>query len=81
MPTILRFGAFRIMIYTDDHAPAHVHVAGNGGLVIFNLDEANRTVSIREEYDVSKRDARLIADYLGLNIGILMAAWRQLHGE
>ena len=81
MPTILRFGAFRVMIYTDDHAPPHVHVSDKGGLIVFVLDENNRTVSIREEYDVSKGDARLIADYLESNIVILMAAWRQLHGE
>ena len=28
MPTALRLGALRVVIYTNDHRPAHVHVIG-----------------------------------------------------
>ncbi|HEY2609796.1 MAG TPA: DUF4160 domain-containing protein [Reyranella sp.] len=31
MPTVLRIGGLRIMIYSSDHRPAHVHVIGGGG--------------------------------------------------
>lgn len=28
MPTIFRIGAVRVVIYPNDHRPAHVHVVG-----------------------------------------------------
>ncbi|WHZ20694.1 MAG: hypothetical protein OJF55_002843 [Rhodanobacteraceae bacterium] len=28
MPTILRLGGLRVVIYPNDHRPAHVHVIG-----------------------------------------------------
>lgn len=31
MPTALRFDGLRVMIYVDDHRPAHVHVTGGDG--------------------------------------------------
>ena len=35
MPTIIRQGGFRIVIYPNDHVPAHVHVLkGDGGVRI-----------------------------------------------
>ena len=41
MPTILRFRGFNIVIYTDDHNPAHVHAFGKGAEVIFWLNCPN----------------------------------------
>ena len=31
MPTVLRIDGMRVVIYPNDHRPAHVHVAGAGG--------------------------------------------------
>ena len=69
------------MIYTEDHEPAHVHVSGKGGLVIFYLDAQSRSVSVRSNRDLSKRDVRSIADFLTENLDTLLAAWEQLHGK
>jgi hypothetical protein len=30
MVTVLRAGSLRVVIYVNDHAPAHVHVIGDG---------------------------------------------------
>jgi len=30
MPTVLRFEGLRVVIYPNDHRPAHVHVIGRG---------------------------------------------------
>ncbi len=38
MPTVLRFDAYRVVIYTNDHCPAHVHVIGPQGRAIFELN-------------------------------------------
>jgi hypothetical protein len=37
MPTVLRIGGLRVVIYPNDHPPAHVHVLGPGWLVVINL--------------------------------------------
>lgn len=37
MPTVLRVGGLRIVVYRNDHPPAHVHVLGPGWVVVINL--------------------------------------------
>jgi hypothetical protein len=37
MPTVIRFDGLRVVIYTDDHRPPHVHVIGRGCEAIFQL--------------------------------------------
>jgi hypothetical protein len=37
MPTVLRIGGLRVVIYLNDHPPAHVHVLGPGWLIVINL--------------------------------------------
>jgi hypothetical protein len=37
MPTLLREGSFRVVVYTNGHRPAHVHVQGGGGEAVFEL--------------------------------------------
>ena len=37
MPTVLRVGGLRVVIYPNDHPLAHVHVLGPGWLMVINL--------------------------------------------
>jgi hypothetical protein len=37
MPTILRLDGLRVVVYPNDHRPAHVHVIGNGCEAVFYL--------------------------------------------
>ncbi|MCF3947436.1 DUF4160 domain-containing protein [Acidiphilium iwatense] len=41
MPTVLRIGGLRVVVYPNDHRPPHVHVTryGNRGGVYFELSE------------------------------------------
>jgi Domain of unknown function (DUF4160) len=39
MPTGLRQDGFDVMIYTDDHPPAHVHVFKAGEEIIIDLGD------------------------------------------
>lgn len=38
MPTVARLGGLRVVIYPNDHRPAHVHVIGAGNEAIFVLN-------------------------------------------
>ncbi|WP_200876780.1 DUF4160 domain-containing protein [Cupriavidus sp. SK-3] len=37
MPTVLSIFGLRVVIYPNDHRPAHVHVMGKGCEAVFNL--------------------------------------------
>jgi hypothetical protein len=37
VPTVLCVGGLLVVIYPNDHPPAHVHVLGPGWLVVVNL--------------------------------------------
>jgi len=54
MPTILRQDGFAVMIFTNDHSPAHAHVFKAGAEAVMNLNP----VAIRENYRMSKGNVR-----------------------
>lgn len=37
MPTIFSYAGHRVVIYSNDHRPAHVHVLGSGCEAVFEL--------------------------------------------
>lgn len=79
-------GRTRIEIYTQDHAPSHVHVNGVNAeaVLLLNCCEADEArhgpVSVREVdgYRLAELNAIIafVADYLAM----LCRAWRQMHG-
>jgi hypothetical protein len=81
MPTILRFRNFRVVIYLDDHEPAHVHVQGPGVRATFYLNCPEGPVLVRENFGVSDRDLAALGLFLSDNLGVLCAAWEELHGS
>jgi hypothetical protein len=48
MPTALRLDGLRVVIYPNDHRPAHVHVIGADGEAVFNLNCPEGPVVLRE---------------------------------
>jgi hypothetical protein len=81
MPTVLRFEGLRVVIYPNDHRPAHVHVIGRGCEVVFNLDCPAGAVELRENYGFSRRELRHIENMLTHHMAELSAAWESIHGN
>jgi len=76
VPTVLRINGWRVVIYPNDHLPAHVHVHGPGWIVVVNLaGPAVRDVISCDEHQ-ARRVLRLVADHHEALIG----AWRRFHG-
>ena len=48
MPTVSRLGSLRVVVYPNDHRPAHVHVIGPDGEAVFILNCPEGPVSLRE---------------------------------
>lgn len=80
MPTVFRFGAYRVVICPNDHRPPHVHVVGNGHEAVFELRCPKGPVELRENYGFSRRDLAEIASALDKNLEILCEAWERIHG-
>lgn len=81
MPTILTIFGLRVVIYPNDHRPAHVHVQGNGCEAVFNLHCQNGPPELRENYGFSQKELGKIVGGLVANLTELCAAWRQIHGN
>jgi hypothetical protein len=81
MPTVLTIFGLRVLIYPNDHRPAHVHVFGNGCEAVFNLHCPDGPPQLRENYGFSQKELGKIASELAVNLVALCAAWRQIHGN
>src|ERR1700756_2410711 len=76
MPTVLRVGGFRIIIWPSDHAPPHVHVHGADGRAVIEIESGavRRFVGMRRPALV-----RAVGAVRG-NEAILLERWREIHG-
>jgi hypothetical protein len=80
MPTVLRFEGLRVVIYPNDHRPAHVHVIGRGYESVFNLNCRVGPVELRENYGFSRRELTRIKTMLTEYLEELCRAWKEIHG-
>jgi hypothetical protein len=61
MPTVLRIGGLRVVIYPNDHRPAHVHVIGNGCEATFFLNCPDGPPELRENFGFKLAELNRIA--------------------
>jgi hypothetical protein len=80
MPTVLTIFGLRVVIYPNDHRPAHVHVQGKGCEAVFNLRCPDGPPQLRENYGFSRREVGKIAAALVKHVAVLCAQWRAIHG-
>ncbi len=79
-PTVFGFEGLRVMIYPNDHPPAHVHVVGRGCEAVFNLNCPAGPAGLRENYGFSRREIRHASAALADRPAELCRAWEQIHG-
>jgi hypothetical protein len=78
---ILRFDGLRVVIYPNDHRPAHVHVKGKGGEAVFLLHCPEGPLELRESYGFGRVDLRRIEDTLDEVLMQLCREWEKRHGD
>ena len=81
MPTVLRIGNLRIVIYPNDHRPAHVHVIGPEHEALFYLKCPKGPTSLRENYGFTSSELARIEANLNRHVPELCAAWKEIHGN
>ena len=79
MPTALEIDGFRIVIYTNDHAPAHVHAVRGNGEARINI--ASERVSLLSAYGLKTSDIKRAVRIVSENRALLLQKWIETHGR
>lgn len=81
MPTVLTIFGLRVVIYPNDHRPAHVHIVGNGCEAVFNLHCPDGPPELRENYGFTRNELTRITGELAAHLAALCKHWRRIHGH
>ena len=81
MPTVHRFHGLRVVIYPNDHRPAHVHVMGKGCEAVFKLNAPGGPPELRENYGFGAAKLAMMVTELAQHLERLSAAWSAIHGK
>ncbi len=79
MVVVLRRYGLRVVIYRDDHPPAHVHVVGDGEAKI-DLIGVDGTPKLLFADGLKRSDIRRAMDIVVDNRDDLLRRWREIHG-
>ena len=80
MPTVLRRGRLRVVIYPADYRPAHVHAIEPDGEAVFNLNCPAGPSELRENYGLNGRALGAVERLINMHINELCRAWEEIHG-
>jgi uncharacterized protein DUF4160 len=76
VPTLLRVSGFEVIIYFNDHEPAHVHVFKGSGEARIEIDPA----VVVEVWRLGKRDTKSAKEIVINNRQLLLDRWKDIHG-
>ena len=79
MPTVARIGGLRVVVYPNDHRPAHVHVMGGGCEAVFNLNCPDGPPELRENFGFSMTQVNRIKAALADDLERLCTEWSKIH--
>jgi hypothetical protein len=81
MPTVLRIGRVRVVIYSNDHPPPHVHaVSGDDARAKFALNCPDGPVELIEQNGFRLADIRQIGAAIAGGLIDVCAKWSEIHG-
>ena len=79
MPTVFREKGFRVVIYPNDHQPAHVHVLKAGGEIKFDISRLD-DIQVITVVGMKGKEAltafKLVQEYQAF----LLSKWEEIHG-
>ena len=81
MPTIFRVQGLRVVIYTNDHWPPHVHVIGPGIEARIAPGDEGQRPSVLVNQGLSRRQLARALVEIDRNRDLLMQRWREIYGD
>jgi len=80
MPTVLRLGNIRVVIYSNDHPPPHVHaVKGDSARAKFNLNCPEGPVELVEQEGFKLAEIRQTGTAIAENLIAICRKWSEIH--
>ena len=80
MPTIIWIRSIRIVIYPNDHRPAHVHAIRGDEFSVFELNCPDGPPELVVAYGFSGPELNRIAKAIAAQLALLCLKWRSIHG-
>ena len=80
MPTVLRKNGFSFKIYTEDHAPMHVHARYQNSEAVILLGDEYTGVSVRENRGLNSIQLRRAVNIADEHRTYLIIKWREFYG-
>ncbi|MCC7487670.1 MAG: DUF4160 domain-containing protein [Burkholderiales bacterium] len=68
-----------MVVYLNDHRPAHVHMIGGGCEAVFNLNCPNGPPELREDFGFSSAQVNMIKTAIAADLAHLCAEWSRIH--
>lgn len=68
-----------MVVYPNDHRPAHVHVIGGGCEAVFNLNCPYGPPELRENFGYSIAQVAKIKTALADDLELLCEEWSRIH--
>jgi len=75
MPEIFRFFGYSFFFYSREHEPIHVHVEGNDGYAIYDLEGYGFV--LREKQGIKFNDQKKIEAVIAENKEIIIKRWKE----
>jgi hypothetical protein len=80
MVTVLRARGLRVVIYTNDHRPAHVHVFGDGEAKIELLGAEGAPELVWAD-GMTRGEVRRAMSLVAEQRAFLLSRWEDIHGR
>jgi ribonucleotide monophosphatase NagD (HAD superfamily) len=78
---VLRVRGLSIVIYSNDHAPPHVHVIGQNAEAKIALGSRYERASILVNSGLSRAQLAKALTEIDRNEALLRRRWREIHGD
>lgn len=80
MVTVLRADGLRVVVYVNDHLPAHVHVFGDGEAKI-NLIGTRGVPDLVWADNMTRGEIRRSMRVVAEQLAFLLQRWEDIHGR
>lgn len=81
MAALFAVGAYHVVVFPNDHTPAHVHALGPGGYAKVELGRNPNEVALIETDGISSANLRRIVARIIDQHGVCLDGWRRFHGN
>jgi hypothetical protein len=81
MVTVFRVRRFRIVIYSNDHWPPHVHAIGPDCEAKISLGMPGDHPSLVANDGLTRAELMLVLTEVDEQIELLRQRWREIHGD